>query len=310
MSAFAVILWGFIILCVAFGLFVVLYASQQIFINTLYRSPKKERTRSCTDETQQEMFDRGIKWAENYKNSTVELHIINDGLNLYGEYIDLGYDRCAVIVQGRTESLLYSYYYAGTYAKCGYNILVIDTRAHGLSDGKFITAGVLEHRDLIMWIELIKSRYFITSFVIHGICIGAATALFAYSATKKDGLIKKIVMDGVFTNYYEIFKNHIIEKNRPVLFFVYLEFFYTYLFTGANMLKVTPYKYISEIDIPVLFIWSTKDIYCTMDKNNELFEACKSEHKEIKLFPNGRHSFVRFNNEEEYDKTIIDFLKK
>lgn len=306
-------IWIVAINLVVFGLFVVFFTTYQIFIHTLYRNPKKARTRKCGEENcedQKKIFDQGVAWATDYQDSTEDLHIVNDGLNLYGQYINLGYDRCAVIVQGRTESLLYSYYYADVYVKSGYNILVIDTRAHGLSDGNYITAGVQEHKDLIRWIELIKTRYGIGSFVIHGICIGAATAVYTYCALKKENLIQKIVLDGIFTNYYEIFKNHIIERKKPVFCFVYLTFFLTYLCTGARLLKETPYKRMSEIDIPVLFMWSKKDIYCIEEKNREVFAACQSKDKEVRFFPDGGHSFVRFSHREEYDKTVLAFLKK
>ena len=303
-----------IFICIfASGLFMVAFATYQIFINTLFRSDKKKRIRECSEkgnEAQREIFTQGIKWSEQCKEATEEVHIINDGLNLYGEYKNFGYDKCAIIIQGRTESLLYSYFYADVYAKNGYNILVIDTRAHGLSDGKYITAGIIEYRDVILWIELIKDRYSIKSFLIHGVCIGAATAIYAYCATKKDNLIKKMVLDGIFTSYYEIFKNHIIERKRPVLFFVYLVFFVAYLSSGARLLKETPFKRMKEIEIPILFLWSKDDIYCTMEKNQELFAECKSKYKEVKFFPSGRHSFVKYNNAEDYDKTIAEFLSK
>jgi hypothetical protein len=304
-----------IIICIAFFLFSgVIFSfcvAYQIFKNTLYRSSKTIRTRACSGdsiEEQKQVFEEGIKWAENYKDLIDELSIKNDGLNLFGEYINLKHDKCAIIIQGRTESLLYSYYYADVYAKNGYNILTIDTRAHGLSDGKYLTAGIKEHKDLILWIDLIKERYSINDFVIHGVCIGAATAVYAYCATK-DTAIKKIVSDGLFTSYYEIFKNHIIERKRPVWFFIYLTFFYSYLLDGVNILKKTPYKHMNELDLPILFIWSKKDIYCTMDKSKELFGACASKNKKLKFFPEGRHSFVRFCNKQGYDKVIDEFLK-
>ena len=109
-----------------------------IFINTSYRNPLKKRTRECTikkDESQMRMFLEGVAWAEKFKDKHEQLHIVSDGLNLFGEYINFGFDKCAVILQGRAESLLYSYYFAEVYAKNEHNILVIDVRSHGLSDG-------------------------------------------------------------------------------------------------------------------------------------------------------------------------------
>ncbi|MCL2748202.1 MAG: lysophospholipase [Oscillospiraceae bacterium] len=305
-----------IALClVAFGLFMAVYAPWRIFVNTLYRDDKKERTRTWADASCDEhkhMFTKGMAWAAQYKDITVPLHIVNEGLNLFGEYIDFGYDRCAIVLQGRTESLLYSYYYADIYAENGYNILVIDTRAHGLSDGKYITAGIKECDDLLLWIDHIKTKFNVTSFVIHGICIGAATAVYACCAQKGKGerLIQSLVLDGLYTSYYEIFKNHIIERKRPVLYFVYITFFYLYLCTGVNLLKKTPFQCVGGVDVPVLFIWSEKDPYCFVKESKELYARCESKEKEIRFFPHGRHSFVKYHNLSGYNQAIQSFLNK
>ena len=308
------------------GLFLICLTAFIIFRKTLYRSPKKPRKReysvhkfhASTEEKMaapRKMFDEGTLWAEQFSDITDDLHIVNDNLNLYGQYINFGFDKCAVIIQGRTESLLYSYYFAEVYAKNDYNILVIDTRAHGLSDGKFVTAGVLEYRDVIKWIELVKDKYFINSFVIHGICIGAANAIYAYSEMKAKNdensrLIKKVVLDGTYSSYFEIFSRHHKERKKPVFPFVQLIFFYLYLATGARLLKKIPLKEIANLDIPTLFIYSKEDIYCTPEKNKQLFDACSSHDKEIRIFPKGRHSHVRINQPEDYDQTIDEFLKK
>ena len=313
MEAVYIILICFAASIVPFGIIFVFVSTQQIFKNTMYRSPKKPRTRSCSDSSIAEhkhMFELGTAWAEGHRDKIEEVHIVNDGLNLYGQYINLNNDKCAFIVQGRTESLLYSYYYADVYAKNGYNILVIDTRAHGLSDGKYVTAGVKEYEDIIVWIDLIKQRYGIESFLLHGVCIGAASAIYAYCATKGDSPIKKIVTDGLYTNYYEMFRNHIINFNKPVLFFIYLTFFYARVVTGGDVLNKTPYKHMKDVDLPILFLWSDKDVFATPDKSLELFEACASKQKEMRFFPKGNHSYVRYYNTEEYDRTIEEFINR
>lgn len=256
------------------------------------------------------MFAEGIKWRETHKDKIDELHIKNGKLNLYGEYMNFGFDKCAVILQGRTESLLYSYYFADVYAKNGYNILVIDVRAHGLSDGKYVTAGIKESDDLVLWIKLINEKYGIDNFAMHGICIGAATALMAYSKLKNEGsnLVKRIITDGVFINYYEIFKNNMKVYNKKPFPMLYTVFFTAFLFGRARLFSETPLKYIKDVDIPILMIWSEKDAFSVKEKSQELFDACASEYKEIKFFPEGRHSHVRAVQEDDYDAAIGEFL--
>jgi len=258
------------------------------------------------------MFSEGVAWSEKFKEKREQLHIRSDGLNLYGEYINFGFDKCAVILQGRDESLLYSYYFADVYAKNKHNILVIDIRSHGLSDGKYQTGGIKESDDLILWIKMIKERFNIADFTIHGICIGGAMAVYAYSRLKNDGngLIKRIVTDGLFKSYYDLFKAYSIAYKAPILPAIYLVFFLIFILTGTRPLKETPLKFMKDIDIPILFIWSTMDKFSIRSNSEELFNKCASKHKEICFFPKGRHSHVRASQKAEYDEVIIKFLQK
>jgi len=287
-----------------------------VFYNTCYRSPKKKRTRECTnkkDEQQMRMFSEGVRWALRFKDKTEELSITSgDGLKLYGEYINFGYDKCAIILQGRTESLLYSYYFADVYYKNGCNILVVDVRAHGLSDGKYQTGGIKESDDCVLWIKLINEKYGINDFTIHGICIGGATAIYTYVKLKNssNALVKRIVTDGVFQSYYEMYKMQFKFYKKPAFPSLQVCFFLIYAFAGVRPFKETPLKYMKDIDIPILFIWSKRDVFSTAPKSEELFNACASKYKEIRFFPEGRHSHVRSTQETEYDEVIAKFLQK
>jgi alpha-beta hydrolase superfamily lysophospholipase len=296
---------GVVVFCITLGL---------IFTHTIYRNPKKKRTRECTDTKdgqQMRMFAEGTAWAKRYEDKTEDVHIVSEGLNLYGEYINFGYDKCAVIVPGRTESLLYSYFFADVYAKNGYNILTVDVRAHGLSDGKYQTAGIKESDDLILWIDLIREKYGIDDFAIHGICVGGAMAVYAYAKLKRAGAhpIKRIVTDGLYISYYEIFKQNFKMRKRPVFPMLQLVFFLAFVFAKVRLFTETPLKYMKDIDIPILFIWSAKDIFCRRSKCEELFEACASSDKELCFFPEGRHSHVRSTQEAAYDDVIARFLQ-
>jgi esterase/lipase len=59
---------------------------------------------------------------------------------------------------------------------------------------------------------------------------------------------------------------------------------------------------------PILFIHSKVDVFSLPDKAQLLYEMCPSERKKFVFFDKGRHSFVRINNPEKYDETVIGFL--
>ena len=148
--AAAFLIWLICMFIVAYILFV---------IHLKRRKPETwERTECGATPLQDQMYKKGIQWSKDNAACKKDVHIVNDGLNLYGEYYDFGHDKVALFVPGRTDSLTYSYYYTQPYMECGYNILVIDMRAHGWSDGKYNTIGFDEHRDVIKWIEYLQKE--------------------------------------------------------------------------------------------------------------------------------------------------------
>jgi len=163
-----------------------------------------------------------------------------------------------------------------------------------------------------VWIKLINKEYNITDFTLHGICVGGATAVYTYVKLKNAGsdLVKRIITDGLFISNYEMFKRNFKRFKQPAFPALHLTFFLEFLLAGVRLFRETPMKYMKDIDIPILFIWSAKDIFCIKSKSQELFDACASEHKEICFFPEGRHSHVRSTQEARYDETIAKFLQK
>ena len=95
------------------------------------------------------MWTKGLEWQKGYASYIKELTIKSrDGLKLAAEWFDYGFDKTVIILPGRRETLVYSYYYANPYKEAGVNVLVIDQRAHGLSEGTYSTCGIKEADDV------------------------------------------------------------------------------------------------------------------------------------------------------------------
>ncbi len=286
-----------------------------VFYNTVYRSPRKKRTRECTnkkDEDQVRMFEEGVKWAEAQGDKRIPLEINHDGLLLKGEYIDYGSKRCAVLLQGRTESLLYSYYFAKPYAESGYNILVVDLRAHGLSDGKYQTGGLKESGDIVAWIDYVAARFHVESFLFHGLCIGASTAVYSALKLEQRGypMVEKVVSEGLFTTYYDMFKANFAHYKKKPFPMLNLTFFLGRIYTGVNFYDNRPIDAVGQLKCPILLLYSTEDIFCHREDGEAIYEKAKNPNSELVFFPRGRHSHVRSLNTEAYDAKIKEFIGK
>jgi pimeloyl-ACP methyl ester carboxylesterase len=256
------------------------------------------------------MWHDGIAWMEANKERITELEIENDGMHLVGQYFDFGAEKCVIILPGRCESLVYSYYFAPPYEKAGFNVLVVDTRCHGLSDGKYNTIGVKESEDVLAWAELVHDRFGNREIYFHGICIGTSSGLFALSSPKCPEYLRGLVTEGCYISFSETFKRHMMALNRPRFPVLQFVMWQIWRHTGTNVYKYKPIKAIKQIrpDCRILFLYGEKDIFSIPPKSRKLFAACASQDKKLVWFEKGGHSHLRINNTEKYDQAIIDFF--
>lgn len=289
--------------------------SKRVYRDQLVRtSPDKwGRVCSCVEnEEQLSMWNAGIAWADGKKDKMREVHIENDGFNLYGEYYDFGSDRCVIILPGRCESLVYSYYFAPPYEKAGFNVLVIDTRCHGKSDGVYNTIGVKESRDVLAWAEFAHQSLKNAEIYFHGICIGTSAAIFALSSKACPDYVKGLVTEGCFVSFRETFKNHMKADKRPLFPVLDTVMLLINHHTGTNVYFQKPIREFKKIkkDARVLFLYGEKDIFSVPRMSKRLFKVCAAEDKKLVWFDRGGHSHLRINNLEKYDNEIIEFFKE
>lgn len=303
------IVGGFLLSGIGFYLFAMIFAANRVYILTLKRESKAHwgREVSFDDEEHIKMDNEGMAWNRANIDKKQDVHIVSKGLNLYGEYYDFGSDKCVMVLSGRTESLRYGYYFAKPYSEYGLNVLVVDPRAHGESDGEFNTVGFEESGDALEWVKFLHEEKGITSVVFHGICIGAAGGVFALTSPKAPQYIDGIVTEGMFVNFGESVNNHLKERNKQ--FFLLLDFIdmWMRLHTGHSM-KYGPIDVMDKMEKPILMLQSREDKYSTPHNAQKLYDKCTSQKKKLVYFEKGAHSLVRVNATEKYDGEIKLFL--
>jgi len=297
---------------VGFYFFNMFYAAWRIFCETLMRKSKDHWARKLpadVEPMQAEMYRQGSLWQKEHKGFKQDVHIVNEGLNLYGEYYDMGFDRAVMVLSGRTESLIYGYYFAIPYARAGFNVLLVDPRGHGLSDGKYNTTGFDESRDALAWVRFLNAEHGVETVVFHGICIGAAAGMYALTSEECPDCVKGMVTEGMFATFAYSMKNHFIEKKRnfPTLLF-FTDFWFKHYTTHS--MKKGPIHCIDKLNVPLLMLQSKKDKYSTPDNAARLFEKCGSANKRIVYFDEGGHSMLRITDTERYDGAIKEFLNE
>ena len=289
--------------------------AKRVYEDQLVRTSPDKWGRVCSfpdDAEQVQMWNGGIAWMERNRDRITEVQIENDDFQLFGEYFDFGADRCVMILPGRCESLIYSYYFAPPYEKAGFNVLVIDTRCHGKSDGKYNTIGVKESGDVLAWAKLAHDTFGNKEIYFHGICIGTSAGLFALSSPDCPSYVRGLVTEGCSVSFRETFKRHMIYEKRPRFPVLDLAMLHINRHTGTNVYRDKPLRAMKQAkqNQRMLFLYGEKDVFSIPKKTKKLFAACTAGEKKLVWFDKGGHSHLRINNLEKYDRAIIDFFER
>lgn len=301
----------FILVSLLFGVWITFETARRVYLHTLSTKMGGDWKRVCSapnNPEQVKMWDDGISYMSQFEDKKHELQITNDGLKLCGEFFDFGHKKTALFLCGRCECALYAYFYAKPYIESGYNVLFIDPRAHGFSDGQFSTVGIKESEDAIQWMKHVAKEFKQEKFVLHCVCVGGAAGLLAASNKNNDNLVEKVVVDGLFTNFKESYKRHYCDLGHKVFPVFYQIWFWFRIYTGVSVKQSNPEKIIKNFELPILFLHTKLDKFSLPDNAIKMFNDCPSKQKQFVFFESGSHSHIRNNETEKYDRAIKDFL--
>lgn len=306
--------WGWI-LAAALALFVfpALLISFVIFCKLLVRAPSRRGKRlPCFPEEDEymAMWETALAWRERWAENRREVSVRAGRMTLRGEYYDFGGNRAVMVLPGRTECCVYSAFFAEPYRTAGYNVLLIDSRGTGLSDGTLNCLGFREWRDALRWAELLHGPLKNREVFLHGVCIGCSTALRVCVRPETPEWITGMAAEGMFQRFYDTAKQHMIESRRPVFPALQALMIWIRLFCGGSAAFDGPIRDVREMRRPMLMLHSREDTFSLPDRAQALYDLCPSPVRRIVWFRKGRHSRVRLNNTEGYDEAVIAFLEE
>ncbi len=229
-----------------------------------------------------------------------------DNLILRGYFIKNKYENKVVILfhgykSKGSLSLMYDFY------NLGYSLLVIDQRAHGRSDGKYIGMGILERYDALKWIDFVVDKCGKdTSILLYGVSMGGATVMMA-SELIKQKQVKGIIADCGFSSCYNQVRSCISKiPEHPLMDTVNM---YSKIFGKYNMKIVTSEKSLSNSEIPLLIIHGRKDSFVPCLNLDLCYQASKSKIKDFLYVDNAIHATSCIDGSQDYDRKIKEFLK-
>ncbi len=253
----------------------------------------------------------GRAWIENAEHEKVEIKSY-DGLTLRGRFIFNGDSKKTII-------LFHGYHSRGVndfgcvadfYFGLGYNMLLIDQRAHGESEGRFITFGVKERYDCRSWIEYVNSRIGDDGDVfIDGISMGGVTVLMACGLELPSN-VRGVIADCPFTSPYDIFC-HILARNYhlPPFPLIYTTDLMSRLVAGFAFKEASTVEAMENNKLPIIFVHGEADDFVPTYMSKKTYEACTSE-KYIMTVPGADHGMSYLMDMENAQAKLKEFLSK
>ena len=201
-----------------------------------------------------------------------------DGLKLHATYFEGEPDRpFAIGFHGYRSSALRDlcgislYYYYRSF-----NVILVDERSHGESEGKTITFGEKERLDVLAWINYVKETYGEDKkIILFGMSMGAATVLLSTELDLPNEVIS-VVADCPFSNAEEIIKKGCRDKKIPPSILFPAILFGARVFGGFKLSLHSPLEAVKNAKIPILLIHGTGDSLVPHEMSDELAAVGKT----------------------------------
>lgn len=235
----------------------------------------------------------------------------DDGLKLHAYWIPADNPRGTILLaHGYRSTMLVDFGLAfAFYHALGMNILVPHQRAHGKSEGKYITFGVKESDDMKCWIHF-HNRYFGNhQMILSGLSMGASTVLYLANQELPQN-VKCIIADCGFTSPKDIldivFRSVIHLPSGPSLWAADL---FARLFARFSLKQKDTRSVLKNAKHPVLMIHGMADDFVPCFMTQQGYDACRAD-KDILLVDGAGHGVSFLVDRESYTKCVIAFLEK
>ncbi len=236
--------------------------------------------------------------------------VSHDGLKLYGKYYE--YKKGAPI-----ELMFHGYRGSAERDLCGgvqrcfsleRNVLIVDQRTSGKSEGNVITFGIKESKDCLLWIDFLISQFGKdVKIILTGISMGASTVMIASGYDLPENVIG-VLADCGFSDAKKIIKKVIKQLKLPA------DILYPFVRLGAllfghfNLEETSAIKAMGKCKVPVIFFHGEQDDFVPCSMSKECFNACKSR-KQLVTVKGAGHGLSYLIDPDGYIDSLKVFFK-
>ena len=246
-----------------------------------------------------------------FDRTMTPVEIVNkSGLKLYGRYRmrPEATHRWIISVHGYRDDHRFMLPYVMRFYEGGFNVFTQDNRAHGMSDGDYISMGWLDKDDVYEWIDCIRRMDPDAEVIVHGVSMGGATTMML-SGLNHPAVIG-YVEDCGYTSTWDMFK---VVMNRdyhlPTFPIMDLTNLMSRLKLGFDFKKSSSLAQIRKCVKPILFMHGEKDDYIPVEMCHTLYENYGGE-KDLYITPDAGHAESMDYDPDTYFSTIFEFISR
>jgi dipeptidyl aminopeptidase/acylaminoacyl peptidase len=217
---------------------------------------------------------------------------------------------CVVVLHGIADSRVSAVGFAPMFLNQGYAVLLPDSRAHGASEGRFVTYGLLEKYDVITWTNWMmragcRNVYGLGESLGASILIQAAAVQPAFAA---------IVAECPYADLRETAEYRVRQMLRTPAFIavpaakmaVSSGMLYANWAHGLDFQQVSPIRSIARASSPILLIHGLND-FRTPSSNSEKL-ASANPRDPLWLVPNALHTGAAEAAPEEFRRRVLGWF--
>jgi uncharacterized protein len=227
-------------------------------------------------------------------------------------------NRCAILIHGYSDAKVGGIAWAPLFRSLGYNVLAVDLRAHGESEGKYTTAGFYERHDISQVIDQLRASHpsDTRQILLFGASLGAAVT--AATAEIRDDL-QAVILESPYATFRNAAFHQGDRLGTPGPFFQESAVRLAQFLAHADFDAVSPIKTIRNIRCPVLLIQSGDDPFLSEADLEAVRAAVELHDVAHNTICNGRvcwhlpgchHIVGMTQNPAEYRKKIEEFLSQ
>lgn len=192
----------------------------------------------------------------------------------------------------------------------GYNLLIVDQRAHGESEGHTITFGIKEKYDCIDWIKFVISRFGNDAkILLGGVSMGASTVLMASGLKELPPQVRAITADCGYSSPEAILRKVSRDRKIPAaLGYPFLKFA-AKTYGNFSLRDGGAVAAVKRARVPIMIMHGEADAFVPFSMALEIFEACRGE-KQLLRIPEAGHGLGYFYDTETYTREVGDFKRR